>query len=1369
MSTLTAPYGAESRDLLSKFRFISRSSAVVAGAVLAVGFIQPVTAFPDAQAGPPPDQQLALTQYVDLLIGTAIPSSSGYMGNVAPGAQVPFGMVNFGPDMPRTDYNGSGGSVIKPPTSATGNINFFSVTHLNGPGCPGAGVVGMMPSSTPRAILNTSNGRPQAVAFQTATEQASPGYYKVALNNQVGVEFTSTTRTGMARFTYPDADSGYYALDTKINGTSNLNSTAGKISASNVELTVSADGKVLSGKTVAPAFCTPWGTKYTSNVYFYAEFDKALRAQAEGSTVNTVTGGATVLQYDLTEADPTLTMKVGISSVSLANAKLNLDTENPNSTFDQVRAASQSEWNSRLNSVQIDQAANPDSLTADQRTNLTKFYTALYRVFVSPTTYSDVNGDYRSMKASRPFPSGVDTVGNVEQRPIENVANDSFTRPDGTTRTPAVHYSGLSMWDTYRSAAQALTLFAPDVANDVMQSLVADGEQCGAFPHWVDASDDSTPMAGDNALAVLAATYSFGATDFDLKAAARLVKQSVFDPTSNCNGNTSISNAQRYLDYGYRTGSEAGQPVSASIEQYAGDHAAAVFLSSVPTSVLEDPEVNITPEDIAKLNDRSSWWKNLLDYDLGTLRPRNAPTVPGVPGTWANHSDPFHESTEPNYFWSFGYAWPDLIEAIGERPAVERLNRLFSIDDELTRVPTIRELNGGQSSQGFYIGNEPALPAPWAYNYAGAPASTQYIVQQIMRTAFSTARDGLPGNDDYGATSSWYVFAGLGLFPVSQAEGGLALSTPQFPAMTVWFGDTALRIVNSADPAQTPFIRSLDIDSRPQDRSWLPLGALLNGSNSHQLQYTLSPTATPWATALSPRQAGTSTVSLLLSEGDHYVGTPTPTTVTAAVTFSDAISQPGTVEIKLGADVLTSAPLGKGGAVTASIPADLPVGQYSLTATFVPSDPGRTTGSASSAQPFTVEPLATDADLAVLRVAIQVASLFEAQQDRYTPESYVRLGDALIEARALLTADPLLAKQVNEAIDELLAAQDALVDGVDTSVLEALIAEANAILDNPGGYVGTEQAALAAAVAAAEALLASDPTQLQVTESAITLSTALAKVHPKGDKTILIALIAVVEGLNSSQFTPSTWLPVRAAVTGGEAVRDNAEASVDDVDGAVAEIQAALSALVLRAAKAGLGSAIGLGEVILENAEQYVPASLSGLPEALTAAQAVYADDDATSAEVSAAQAALIAKIATVRVKPVTGGSPSAAPASVAEVLLSPAAAATVALAPQGVEESVAVEQQASVALKSFTKTAKPKIAGVAAVGKKLTAKAGAWSPKAELSYQWYRGGKKIAKATTSTYTVRSADLGKKITVKVTAKKAGFTTTTTVSKARVAK
>ncbi|MDN7933928.1 glycoside hydrolase family 92 protein [Burkholderia metallica] len=810
---------------------------------------------PTPPVDPTPRPTMQLTQFVNPLIGTQVNSDSGYAGNVNPGATVPFGMVNFGPNTPRYDFNGSGG-YLSSRGASSGTIDFFSVTHLSGVGCPGQGAVAMLPSDGANAIA--PNGSPAGVDYNYSDETAQPGYYKVRLANGIVTELTATARSGLARFTYTDKDKGFFSIDAKLNGNSDSGSTS--ITANNVALQIAADGRSMKGQAVAPAFCTPYGTIWNAPVYFYATFDKPLRKQTGTSSVNTASNGAATLQFDLTDADKRVTVRVGISSVSTDNAQANLQAEGAALAFDDARTRAAGLWNDRLNTIQIDDAGNLASLNPTQKANLTKFYTALYHVFSAPTLYSDANGDFRSMRQPRgangSYPTSVDRTGTIPPRAKANVKDYAFRRPDGSQGGAANHYTGFSLWDTYRSQAQLIALLAPKETSDMMQSLVVDGLQCGAFPHWVDGSDDSTPMSGDNALNVIAGAYKFGATDFDLVSAARLTKQSVFDPSSACNDRPSAPGLVKFLTAHYLSQSDDGHSSSATIERVLSDRSAAAFLQALPAGVLNAPSVGVSADNIGTLYTRAGWWRNIFDYTNQVIAARNAPPAGAAPGTLGTLvQGAFHESTEPNYFWSFAQDWTALIDAIGgKQAAVARLNRLFAITTPFSTVPTSGSLNGGESSSGLYIGNEPSFQSPWGYNWAGQPSGAQYILPIIMAQAFTTGRDGLPGNDDMGATSSWYVWATLGMFPVIPSEAGVALSTPQFSGITVWLGNGhSLRLESdkrvAADDtghAAFPYIQSLTVNGADYAGSWLPLAKVANGGT---MRYALSATPTQWAAA----------------------------------------------------------------------------------------------------------------------------------------------------------------------------------------------------------------------------------------------------------------------------------------------------------------------------------------------------------------------------------------------------------------------------------------------------------------------------------------------------------------------------------------
>ncbi|WDD90761.1 GH92 family glycosyl hydrolase (plasmid) [Burkholderia sp. FERM BP-3421] len=794
-------------------------------------------------AAPPARTDIpGLTKFVNVLIGTGAPDAGGlYPGNVNPAAQAPFGMVSFGPDTPgsRSPWgNGSGGYYYADTT-----IDFFSLTHLSGPGCRGQGAVAMIPGG-------------RSLSFSHKDEVASPGYYRVKTGNGILNELTATTRTGMARLTYPAGASPNLVINAL-----RSNGMKSGVAPSLVDLKVDVAAGVVSGKTVVGAFC---GGTWYKPVYFYIKLDTPLDPAATKVAPGVATlvfapkagGGATTVQ-----------LKAGISSVSVANAQLNLTKENPGWSFDTTRNDLDAAWNSRLNTIQLD-LAQPNAMkslgSAQARTasdHVTQFYTALYRTLAGPTVYSDVNGEYRSMRQLNLGDPG----NTAPQRETANVSQDPVPDQPRAYRT---HYSSFSLWDTYRSVTQLQALLFPGEASDMMQSLVVDAKQCGAFPHWVDGSDDTKPMEGDHAPNVIAGAYAFGARGFDLAAARKYMLQSAFGtggPGSAfvegaCNNLGSVDDSAGvstvsdfYLKNGY---------VSTNV---AGDHHAGSMtleLSTTDVSVGNFLAALGRAEDagsVAALRRRGRNWINIFNADIpansGYYGESKGLVTKDSSGQWdfsENNNRGFHESTEPNYTWTIGHDYAELIKQLGgNAAAIARLNTLFGLsqtDPFNGPLPSAATLNSGESGSTLYIGNEPALQTPWAYNWAGRPQLTQRVIPVVMTKTFFNTPGGLPGNDDFGATSAFYLWASLGLYPVIPSAPGMAMSTPQFKGMTIWLADGTKKLRIEADDEALlngkPYIKSVRLNGKTYPGSWLPLAAIAGGGT---LTYTLSATPTNWA------------------------------------------------------------------------------------------------------------------------------------------------------------------------------------------------------------------------------------------------------------------------------------------------------------------------------------------------------------------------------------------------------------------------------------------------------------------------------------------------------------------------------------------
>jgi hypothetical protein len=440
----------------------------------------------------------------------------------------------------------------------------------------------------------------------------------------------------------------------------------------------------------------------------------------------------------------------------------------------------------------------------------------------------------------------------------------------------------------------------------------------------------------------------------------------------------------------------------------------------------------------------------------------------------------------------------------------------------------------------------------------------------------------------------------------------------------------------------------------------------------------------------------------------------------------------------------------------------------------------------------------TTGNLFLLEAAVNTYEGYYANAAGYTPASWAVFDAAWTDGKAIVEAGSASDVRINAALTALNDAVVGLVPAVFTAGLAEMVATAQAILASPGDYIASSLTGLQAATDAAAVLLApgATPTQDEVTAAATVLIAALSRAVEKGDPAALVALIAFCDTLNSDVYTGASWTALATAVAAGRTVAGLAEPSKIAVTDAFNAVNTALRGLVNRPIKTGLKSLIDVAELIAANIGAYAPSTVVGFVEALTAARAVYNDSNATAAQVSAAQSDLTARIIAAKLRAATGGL-AAALGEASGVSLLPYSADSVlevqgalqagnALLgdPNATQEAVdaqvkavqaaiaglvpvaqAASSQTSVTAVKALQSSRPAIQGKAQVGTKLKAIKGTWTKGAKFTYRWYRNGKAIAKATKATYTLKTADTGQKITVKVTAKKTGYTTVTRAAKA----
>ena len=482
--------------------------------------------------------------------------------------------------------------------------------------------------------------------------------------------------------------------------------------------------------------------------------------------------------------------KVAISYVSEANAIENLNKELPGWDFDQVRSSARRVWTSTLDRVPID-GGSPEQRTI--------FYTALYHMMLSPNLFSDSNSDY--------------------------VGFDGKIRSLTSTRQHA-QYANFSDWDTYRNTIQLQALLVPDRVSDMMQSLVNDAEQSGWLPRWPAANDVTYVMNGDSPSVLIASAYAFGALNFDTKTALKYMVKAATEPGKGPHNNEERPFLTDYLQRGYVPVDKDPSAASRTLEYASDDFAIAQFARSLGDTATYQ-----------KLLKQSQNWTTLFDPETRWIRPRNSdgtwlqgfnaetsmPKRPNAPVSTDQNG--FEEGNTYQYTFMIPFDYPELIKRIGgDAATTPRLDKFF-----------LKLVCWGEPC--FNMANEPDFVTPYAYVFAGQPWKTQQVVTRIEQQTFSTKPNGIPGNDDLGATSGVYVWNALGLYPGIPGVGGLLIGTPMFPSAAIHMGNGSTLSIHSTGSG--PYVKQVLFDGQENNSSWIPVSAL-DKANS-RLEFTLSP------------------------------------------------------------------------------------------------------------------------------------------------------------------------------------------------------------------------------------------------------------------------------------------------------------------------------------------------------------------------------------------------------------------------------------------------------------------------------------------------------------------------------------------------
>ena len=709
-------------------------------------------------------------------VNTLIGTSGG--GNTFPGATLPFGMIQWSPDT-NTDAWYDYSQSAQPRAAAANSILGFSLTHISGAGCPLYGDFAVLPIAGELVASPGADITQYAVAFDHTQEETHSGYYAVTLANGVKVEITVTDRAGIARFTFPQGMPARLLVDA--GSSANIKESA----PSQPGAIEDGSGITLDGHdsfeaySRAGRFC---GTNSHYTIYGAGKFNKPFKKEVFWQDA-TVTGDGKEAKGKHSGVwldfgnERQIELKAAVSFVDADGARKNMTHDIVGWGFDGVRAKARQTWSQLLDRFRVEGG------TEEQRT---KFYTGVYHSFLSPTLFSDADGRYM----------GFDNK-------VHNVAGSQKAQ-----------YANFSDWDIYRNTVQMQALFEPQRQSDMLQSLVNDAEQGGQFPRWEAANDVTYVMGGDSPVPVIASSYAFGARNFDTETALKYMVRAATETTDN----KERPFLEDYVTLGYVPAEKDDISASRTLEYNSDDFAAAQFALALGHT-----------DAANRFLQMSESWKNLVDPDTRWIRPRLSD------GSWLvgfdpetsmprRHNNPnaidqqgFEEGNTWQYSFMIPFDYPALFAAMGGPDVViPRLDRFF-IKLRCWAEPC------------YNIENEPDFVVPYVYVFAGQPWKTQKVVTRIGEETFKAAPDGIPGNDDLGATSGVYVWDALGMYPAEPGVAGVVLGTPLFDKATLKLaGNRTLLIVRNGEGI---YVHDVTLNGVGYPSNWLPLAKLHAGEN----------------------------------------------------------------------------------------------------------------------------------------------------------------------------------------------------------------------------------------------------------------------------------------------------------------------------------------------------------------------------------------------------------------------------------------------------------------------------------------------------------------------------------------------------------
>ncbi|MCK3683620.1 GH92 family glycosyl hydrolase [Maribellus sp. YY47] len=689
----------------------------------------------------------SLIKFVDPLIG------SGGHGHVFVGASVPFGAVQLGPNNIFKGWDWCSGYHY-----SDSIVIGFSHTHLSGTGGADLGDVLLMPFT---GKTNLNRGKQEDISnsyasyFSHSNEEVRPGYYSLLLDKyKIKAELTATERVGIHRYTYPGKEDNHLLIDLKEGiGDKSYETYLKQVDTNTIEGYRFSKGWARDQRL--------WFVLKSNREIEKVElFDedvfvglRELRAEAVKGVVSFVGDPQEVI------------LKVGISPVSSENALANINAEAPDWNFNQIAGQAEDKWNKELSKMEVE---TPDSALKQV------FYTAMFHSFIAPVLFNDADGSYR----------GTDK---------EVYSNPGFE-----------NYSVFSLWDTYRTDHELLTIVQPERINDFINSMLAIYQQQGKLPQWHLMGNETNAMLGYSAAPVVVDAWQKGFDGFDEELAFEALKAS------------GTFQSQRgiapLMEYGFIPREKAREATSVALENSIDDRSVAQMAKGLGKE-----------EDFKYFFKRSESYKSYFNKNTGFVHPRSAD------GSWASPYDPMESIHMVGDFsegngWQYTFLVPQdpegLIELFGgDDKFIDKLDSLFTITGDMGEHASI-DITGliGMYAQG----NEPCHHMAYLYAFAGQQWKTAEKVRYILDNFYTNQPDGLIGNEDCGQMSAWYVMSSMGFYPVNPSNGIYVFGSPIFDKTSIKLKDGKQFVIETVNNSkENIYIQAVELNGKEYQNSYI--------------------------------------------------------------------------------------------------------------------------------------------------------------------------------------------------------------------------------------------------------------------------------------------------------------------------------------------------------------------------------------------------------------------------------------------------------------------------------------------------------------------------------------------------------------------